>query len=291
MSVRPFALFVASAALLAASAPLRDAPLGAAASQDAAPTLKFEVASVKPSTPQSVRGSEGGPGTKDPTHYRFQSVTLRDLVAIAYHVDYFQITSKSALDRDRFDLGANVPEKATRAEFRTMMRALLEERFHFQAHVESREFAGYELVVAKTGLRLKESGASAAAQPEKRAPGDEGFPDLPVGRPGLISNQRVSGGSILVRLKAQQQTVSSLTGFLHAPGEEPIVDKTGLTAKYDFTLEYANDLPTRDGEARTSDAPSIFVALQQQLGLQLIAKKLPFDVVVVEAFDRLPTGN
>ena len=103
----------------------------------------------------------------------------------AYHVDYFQVSSKTPIDRETFDLEANVPEEnATREQFRAMLRNLLEERFHLKAHVESREFAAYELVVAKSGLKMKESGAAAPASEDSRRPPDEGFPDLPPGRPG-----------------------------------------------------------------------------------------------------------
>src|SRR5215469_9076411 len=89
------------------------------AQQQSGELPKFEVASVKPSGPQ------GGPGTKDPTHYTFRSSTFQDLIGIAWNVQYFQISSKSAVDKDRFDVVVNVPEGATRDQFRLMMRALL----------------------------------------------------------------------------------------------------------------------------------------------------------------------
>jgi uncharacterized protein (TIGR03435 family) len=255
---------------------------------------RFEVASVKPSGPKSVRGEGGGPGRKDPTHYRYQAATIEDLITTAYHVDYFQVASKAPIDRATFDVEANVPENATREEFRAMLRNLLEERFHLKAHVESREFAGYELVVAKSGLKIKESGAAAEAHEDsRRPPGDEGFPELPLGRPGLISRNTAINGVMLTRLRARQEPFSVLADVLHTPGEEPVVDKTGLTGKYDFTLEYGSEMSgaPRPGEPQTPVGASIFTALPQQLGLQLIAKKLPFDVVVVDSVDRAPTEN
>ncbi len=281
MLLRPIGILLAAAAAIAQPQPTASA------------SLQFEVASVKPSTPKSVRGSEGGPGSKDPTHFRFQAATLDDLIAIGYHVNYFQISSKAALDRDRFDVEVKVPEHATRDEYRQMMRNLLQERFHLRAHVESREFAGYELVVAKTGLKMKEhaTGVDPPPQNTRRPAGDDGFPDLPAGRPGLISRYTMSGGFQLVRSRGQQESISVIAQSLRAPDDAPIVDKTGLTGKYDFTLEYTTDVPggAHDGEAPV--APGLFTALQQQLGLQLIARKLPFDVVVVEAFERTPTEN
>jgi uncharacterized protein (TIGR03435 family) len=251
---------------------------------------KFEVASVKPSGPQSVRGREGGPGSKDPTHYRFQSATLQDLIAEAWTVHYFQISSKSAVDKDRFDVIVNVPEGSTRDQFFLMMRNLLAERFHLKAHIESKDFPAYELVIAKSGLKLKESGG--ASESSKSAAVPAGFPTLPAG-PGLVVNFSSSGAYQLVRTRGQQQPISALARTLRAPGQEPVVDKTGLTGKYDFTLEYTMDVPAARpaGDVDPPVAPGIFTALQEQLGLQLVAKKLPFDVVVVESFERTPTGN
>lgn len=251
---------------------------------------KFEVASVKPSGPQSVRLSEGGPGTKDPTHYSFRSATFQDLIGIAWNVQYFQISSKSSVDKDRFDIVVNVPEGATRDQFRKMMQNLLAERFQLKTHIVSKNFPAYELLIAKSGFKLKESGG----EPESRKPAASGdrFPTLPAG-PGFTANYSSAGVYPLVRMRAQQQPVSALTRMLRTPGQEPIVDKTGLTGKYDFTLEYTMD-PSGGRPAGDADppiAPAIFTALQEQLGLQLVAKKLPFDVVVVEFFDKTPTGN
>lgn len=75
-----------------------------------------------------MRGEEGGLGRKDPTHFRYQLATLKDLIAIAYHVDCFQVSSETPVDRETFDLEANLPVGA-KEQFRAMLRSLLEERF------------------------------------------------------------------------------------------------------------------------------------------------------------------
>lgn len=122
--------------------------------------------------------------------------------------------------------------------------------------MESRLFAAYELVVAKTGLKIKESGAAGAAAEDSQHPsGDDGFPDLPAGKPGMIARNTVSGGAFLTRLRARQEPFSVLAEILHTPGDEPIVDKTALAGKYDFTLEYSIDMPSaRDVDAATPPA-------------------------------------
>ena len=247
----------------------------------------FEVASVKASGPHSVRGSDGGPGSKDPGRYSFGLATLMDLIVVAYEVDSIQISSKTPLDQQRFDLVAKVPAGATMREFRAMLRHLLEERFHLKTHMESKQFPAYELVIAKTGLKLRESTGD---EPDKPAH-VEGFPDLPQGRPGLASNQRTSGGYILFHLRSQQEPVAVLARMIREPGGPPVVDKTGLTGKYSFTVEYTRPLAGATAGTDAPPAPDLFAALQQQLGLQLVAKKLAFDVVVVDSVDKLPTEN
>lgn len=114
----------------------------------------FEVASIRLSGPKSIRGSEGGPGSKDPTRYTFQRATLTDLILVGYHVELFQISSKLPLDRDEFDITASLPSGATKDDFRAMLRNLLIERFHFKHHVESRESAAFEMLLAKGGTKL-----------------------------------------------------------------------------------------------------------------------------------------
>jgi uncharacterized protein (TIGR03435 family) len=246
----------------------------------------FEVASLRMSGPKSVRGSEGGPGSKDATRYSFGRASLDDLILVAYNVELFQISSKLPLDRDEFDLVAKIPEGATKEDFRVMLRNLLIERFHIKLHIESRDFPAFELVLAKGGTKL---GTGATARPSSE--GD--FPKLAPGKAGLISRNSMSRGQIVTLIRGQQQPVSKLAEILRTAEPRPVVDKTGLTGRYDFTLEFSTDTSsgTAVGSAETPGLPDLNTALREQLGLQLIAKKLPFDVVVIESFDRLPTEN
>jgi uncharacterized protein (TIGR03435 family) len=241
----------------------------------------FEVASIKPSTERSVRGSDGGPGSKDPTRYTFGQVTVLDLIMVGWHVDPFQVSSKLPLDQQRFDFVAKLPPDATREQFRAMLQNFLADRFHLKAHMESKEFPGYALVEAKTGFRLN--------PPQS---GDDAFPVIPEGRPGLVSNLSNSGGYILVRTRARQQPLSVLARAIRLPDNSPILDQTGVNGKYDFTFEYT--LPLSAGASSNVDpppVPDLFEAIQRQLGLQLVRKKLPFDVVVVDSVDKTPTAN
>ena len=97
-------------------------------------------------------------------------------------------------------------------------------------------------------------------------------------------------GNILVTGVARQQSVANLAGMLHQYNDMPVVDGTGMADKFDFTLEYSVGLAASP-DAEPGDAPDLSRALKQQLGLQIVRRKTPFDFVVVESVDRLPTEN
>lgn len=258
--------------------PLRIA-IALAALATAAVCQSFEVASIKPSPPGSQRGSSGGPGSPDPLLYTFHAATLNDLIAVAWHVDYFQIAARTPLDRQIFDLDARLPEGTTRDQFRAMLRNLLAERFHLHHHLETRDFPGFELGLSRGGSKLDPPAAPAP-----------GFPELPPDRPGMASHQTVRDGWLLVRMRARQEPISLLAEWL-VSDSQPVLDKTGLTGKYDFTLEFARPLPNAHDSAAEPPAADRFTALRQQLGLQLVPKKIPLPVVVVESVDKMPTDN
>jgi uncharacterized protein (TIGR03435 family) len=176
-----------------------------------------------------------------------------------------------------------------------MLQNFLAERFHLKLHIQSKEFPAYELVVAKTGPKLKEAAAGlGASTPAPRSHAEDGWPDLPPNRPGMAATlASVAGGIVLVRLKAHQEPLSVLARMLRVPDDLPVVDKTGLTGRFDFALEYVTGLPdaTLEGAAEPPPAPFVFEALEKQLGLQLVRKKVPFDVLIIDGADKLPTEN
>ena len=92
-------------------------------------------------------------------------------------------------------------------------------------------------------------------------------------------------------MRGRQKTAADIANSLHVPGRVPIVDQTGLSGKHDFTLEYSISGRASEEAADVSPAPTIFTALQQQLGLQLVSRRLPFEVIVVDAFDHTPSEN
>lgn len=251
----------------------------------------------------------GGPGTPDPGRINYTGVPLMLILANAYDVKNFQINGPSWLDSERFDITAKVPAGATKEEVRTMMQNLLAERFHLTLHREKKELQGFELTVGKGGPKLKESEpdpAAADGQPAQQ-PGPpkrdaDGKPVLQ--GPGMMMMMTMGPKGPMAQSVAKSQPLSQLVQLLGNQLRMPVVDKTGLTGKYDFTLEYAPDMSTMGGmmppppgggstppAGAEEGGPDITTAIRQQLGLKLDSKKMPIDILVIDHVDKVPTEN
>jgi uncharacterized protein (TIGR03435 family) len=239
---------------------------------------EFEVASIK-TTPSDWRGGRW---------IRMQSVhqfaarnhTLKTLLAAAFNVSPQAISGgPSWVDSDRYDILAKTPGEAlpNLNEQMAMLRKLLTDRFTLTFHRESRELPIFALTVARGGSKLKESTASPDAPPE--------------GPPPLIFMVAPD----LIRLPGRSATIAELASVMQRVAlDKPVVDRTGLPAKYDFDLEWTPD-ETQFGGAfpGSSDAsakPGLFAAIQQQLGLRLEATKGPVDVLVIDHVEH-PSAN
>jgi uncharacterized protein (TIGR03435 family) len=139
-----------------------------------------------------------------------------------------------------------------------MLQALLADRFALKAHHETKDLPIYELTVAKGGAKMKKTAAD-----------------------GYGGNAKYASGKVT----AHEISVESLAANLSFTLGRKIVNKTGLDGGYDFTLDYAPD-----GADASDPRPSIFTALEEQLGLKLLPAKGPVDVIVVDHIER-PTAN
>ena len=166
-----------------------------------------------------------------------------------------------------------------------MMQSLLADRFKFAAHRETRELPVYALMLAKNGSKLKE------AIPENSYP--NGIKDEQ-GR-GVAGMMRITPGHI----EGQAIPIANLLGVLTQVTGRTVVDRTGLTGKYDISLQWTPDepqtLPTAaDGANREpsqeSSGPSIFTAIQEQLGLRLESAKGPVEGLVIDHVEK-PSAN
>jgi len=293
--------------------------LRVAAAQSGGHPTQFEVASIKPAAPQDMHrmmvGMRGGPGTPDPGQVTYTNVALRNIIMNAYGVKSYQITGPGTLDSERFDVMAKVPKGATKDDLKVMLQNLLAERFQLKLHHDQKELPMYSLVVGKNGPKLKEAAPEdpnakddgpPALPPGGRLPvGKDGAPVMPKGGRGMM--MMITNGRL--RLTANGQPISSLADMLSNQLGRPVVDQTGLTGKYDISLEFQPEegmmmhgpmgalpppSPGPGGGDSAPDAaapPNLFTAVQEQLGLKLEPKKGPVDILVIDHIEKAPTEN
>jgi uncharacterized protein (TIGR03435 family) len=266
--------------------------------------LTFEVASVKPSAPVPPGGggvyfgpARGGPGTPDPGQISWSYARLIDLLMTAYDVKSYQISGPAWLSTERYNIIAKVPEGATKEQVNVMWQNLLVERFGVVLHHESKEFQVQELVVAKGGLKLKESvedDSSAEGPPKFDKKGE-------LNGPGLVTMITVGPNGPIAHTVAKAQPLSKLTTMLGNQINRPVLDKTGLTGKYDFNIEFTPNLPPGQPgpgpavavpvDSASEPGPNLADAVQRQLGLRLVPSKAKLDVVVIDKAEKVPTAN
>jgi uncharacterized protein (TIGR03435 family) len=275
---------------------------------------QFEVASVKPSIP-SPDGririmNRGGPGTSDPGQITYMSITLKNLLTTAYGVKGYQILGPGWLDTKRYDVTAKIPPDTSKEQFALMLQNLLAERFKLTLHHETKDLPLYELQVAKNGPKMKPYVADPNAPPppapgEAPGPPPMGKDGRPIVRPGgtmiMIMNGRL-------QLTSSKQSMAGLANLLANQLSRPVVDKTGLTGEYDYTLEFSQEglssgpfgatLPPPPpgagapaGPTTDLESPSLLAAVQEQLGLRLDSKKGPLDLLVIDRADKTPVEN
>jgi uncharacterized protein (TIGR03435 family) len=287
--------------------------------------LSFDVASIKPSAPQGpgrmmILPKKGGPGTDDPGRITWNGATLMTILMAAYDVKRYQINGPDWLNTERFDVVVTVPAGATKEQVNVMWQNLLAERWGVALHHDSKVFQLDELVVAKGGAKLKETDLDPSATQTPAPPpvplngppklDKNGFPQLAA--PGLMMMMTMGPNGPNSRMVARAQTMEQVANLLGNQLNHPVVDKTGLTAKYDFTLEFAPDpsffkgpagmMPPPVGPPPGGDRPEIpgasdpsgvplAGALQQQLGLRLQPAKAPLDVLVIDRANKVPSEN
>jgi uncharacterized protein (TIGR03435 family) len=235
----------------------------------------YEVASIKP----NISGNTGSSVNSNRGEVRMTNVTLKQLIQQAYDVKDYSTVAPPWLDGERFDIVAKAPAALPqpaepmerRRQSMVMLQALLADRFKLQVHRETKMLSGYALVVAKGGLKIKE------------VPNE--------GNSGMNTNNGL--------LAATGASMQRLADWLARKVDRPVADKTSVTGVFNFKLEFS---PEQALEARSpsdppratdsgASAPTIYSALQEQLGLKLQAVKVPVEMVVVDHVERTPTEN
>lgn len=195
------------------------------------PKLTFEVAAIRPSAPDARSALRGGPGTPDPVQIAWTACPLDFLVERAYGIQFDQFSGPGWLSSVRYDISAKVPTGATPEQFDEMLRNLLIERFHLEVHHETRIVPAYELVLGKNPPKLKHSEWVPPPPPTDLPPGQPWFGDVPIFRTGRDGNEVITG---------RGAKTSDLVGSLRVALHRRVEDRTGLTDKFDFTLEYSD---------------------------------------------------
>jgi uncharacterized protein (TIGR03435 family) len=262
----------------------------------------FEVASVK----ENRSGDLRSPMRTEPGgRFTATNVLLKFLIAEAFmgpqpvHLSSRIVGGPDWIDSTRFDIIAKAstefrssPEGPPNELF-LMLRSLLEDRFKVRTHRETRELPVYELVVAradgKLGPQLRQSTANCDGPPPPRQPNEP----PPCG--AMRGPARVMAGGIPMRRFAEMLTAIMAVGTPASADGRLVVDKTGLSGRFAFNLAWTPEqMPTAAPPPGIPpidpNGPSLFTALQEQLGLKLESAKGPVEVLVIDSVER-PTPD
>jgi uncharacterized protein (TIGR03435 family) len=239
-----------------------------------APAPGFEVATIKPVPPDAKAGRYIIMQGKN--RFVAKQYTLKLMIAAAYDVSPKAISGGPGwMDSEHFDVAALTPgeDRPNRDEQMAMLRNLLVERFQLTMHREPKELSIYELEVLRGGPKLK---------PSAEAPGE------PAALISTVYPDRI-------HMPARNATMTEFVSVLQrAVLDRPVVDKTGLTGRYDFDLDWAPDETQFGGEVPTAksdvSSPPFFTAIEQQIGLKIEATKRPVMALVVGSAQQ-PTAN
>jgi uncharacterized protein (TIGR03435 family) len=256
------------------------APLAGQVIKSDGPKPQFEVASVRPNKSGEAGASLGPrPGGR----LIGTNQTVRNLIRNAFNVQPFQlIGGPDWIDSDRFDINAksaetDLDEKGMLPypQFMLRLQALLEDRFEMVTHWETRELPVYALVLAtrgRLGPKLKEH----AGDCDRARGGGPPVSGSPTANCGTRTNVTPTSGKITgtgIRMETFARNLSGGSGRY-------IVDKTGLMGSFDLELEFTPD------QSPDTTGPSLFTAMQEQLGLKLDSQRAPVEVVVIEKLER-----
>jgi len=287
----------------------------------------FDVASVKPSepiTPAMVQAGKIHAGMKiDGSRVDIGNFSLLQLITKAYDVKTYQVQGPSWMTptAQRFDIVANLPSGATKDQVPQMLQALLAERFKLVVHRDTKEQKVYALVVARSGIKMKEteqpppSGDGAAPNPAVTGSSSVtinqskgGAAEVSDGA-GMRQKMIPSSDGKLIRFEITKASMPLLADGLTPLVDRPIVDMTELKGNYDLAFEVsrqellnaaraaganvpasAPDASASPADAASDPTGSIFTALQT-LGLKLEPRKASLVMIVVDKAEKMPTEN
>jgi uncharacterized protein (TIGR03435 family) len=250
--------------------------------------VEFEVATVRRnnSATESMRFPPPSNG-----QFAVANVSLKVLISYAFNVQGSDISGDPAwIASDKYDVTAKAAiANLSLDQYRLMVQALLTDRFKLAAHRETKERNGFVLVTAKGGPKLAEANAQSCV--ERGAPRDPGKSDA------VTCGTFFTGPS---SLDARKMSMAQFANTLSMVLGNPVLDKTGIAGSFDIHLEFDPEGTNLTGRgALPLDAapdddrakPSLFTALQQQVGLRLQSEKVPATILVIDRAERMPSEN
>jgi uncharacterized protein (TIGR03435 family) len=220
--------------------------------------VSFDVASVKLNT----SGDRSSFTRRGEDSLALQNWPLRDIVLKAYNLKNYALTAPNWLASRNFDINAKGAGKVTESELRQMLQSLLVERFHIKVHAESKEHDAFVLLPARGGIKFN-----------------------PVPHDGGTFGVDVSRYPDRTKVVCRHCTMDNLANVVADQVNGAVIDQSGLSGEYSLTLEWS---PNQNA---TDPGPSIFTALNEQLGLRLEARRMPVPILVVDSISQVPTDN
>lgn len=264
----------------------------------------YEVASVK-SNPKGTYADHVNQGQFGATY-----ISLYSLIRLAFvNLKKYQFVIPAWTETERYDVIGKVPPGATPAQRSAMLQNLLIERFHLAYHFESRDLNVFDLVVAKGGTKMQPAHANEKADPEAPPKVTFGLDRLPILAPDSPPRSLITGLGGQTALVTNKSSMAKLAEFLSSQLDTHVYDRTGLNESYSFLLHF---LPTHQAATPPSvralsdssgapDAPqaidaveaipTLFAAVQSQLGLRLDRRKAAVEVLVVDRVEKTPIEN
>ena len=192
------------------------------------------------------------------------NTTLKGAIQWAYHMQAIQVIGPQWIDSNHYDIVAKTSESASNERLRQMMQTLLANRFKLTFHKETKEMQAYVVTVAKNGHKMKPS------------EGEGEFEVKPTGKGLQVAFTHV--------------TLAMLSEIASSPLQGVVVDQTGLTGAWDFTLDMSGMMmqtPTDKEDA----IGMIIQVLNEQIGIKIDQKKVPADVLIVDRAEKIPVEN
>lgn len=271
-------LFFQCGVYLHAQAPIVEEP-------NYTPTLTFDVATIRPAPPPDATFHVSVSSPPHSSRFEVTNLPIKALLQIAYGWDapvvgapdwvantFYTIQARS--DEAADARLARLTDNEVRLEKRNAIRVMLAERFGLKTHLETRNTSIYNLVVVKGGIKM---------QLVPPPPPPENGEALPPPRPADV---RAHGSQHGLEFVGSNASMRAIAGALSSMVEAPVIDQTGLTGTYNYTLQFGRDWSEHDPDSW----PSIFTAVQEQLGLKLEGARESVPNLVVDHITK-PTEN